>query len=133
MNYWFTVAKSNKRDWYVQIDLHGGNTSAVTTPDVESSSYVHRDYLLMYVFYDRVDRGSYPLDGFSFMQNFVSNITVGLADSDWGMYVNYPDPKMDQKTAQSNYWGTHLNKLQSIKKSIDPLDVFHYPQGILPA
>lgn len=127
------MARANKRDWYVQIDLHGGTNSAVTKPDVESSSYVHRDYLLMYVFYDRVDKGSYPPDGFSFVQNFVGNITLGMPEADWGMYVNYPDPKMDQQTAQLNYWGAHLNKLQTIKKSLDPHDVFHYPQGVLPA
>ncbi|KAK3936648.1 putative FAD-linked oxidoreductase YvdP [Diplogelasinospora grovesii] len=133
VNYWFQNAKPNKRDWYVQIDLHGGNTSAVSVPATDSTSYMHRDFLLMYSFYDRVDKGAYPADGFALMQNFVSNITSSMADSDWGMYVNYPDPKMGQKTAQVNYWGTHLPRLQSIKKAVDPTDVFHYPQGVVPA
>lgn len=66
------------------------------------------------------------------MQNFVGNITAGMALSDWGQYVNYPDPKLSQEQAQSRYWGKHLSKLQSIKAAVDPNNVFHYPQGILP-
>ena len=67
------------------------------------------------------------------MQNFVGNITAGMNDSDWGQYVNYPDPKLSQDQAQSKYWGKHLSKLQAIKAAVDPGNVFHYPQGILPA
>jgi Berberine and berberine like len=133
VNYWFKYAKTNKRSWYVQIDLHGGSTSAVTTPAVDSTAYIHRDYLLMYSFYDRIDKGDFPADGFSSIQNFVANITGGMVKSDWGMYINYPDPKLDQNTSQVNYWGNHLPKLQAVKKAVDPTNVFHYPQGILPA
>jgi hypothetical protein len=87
----------------------------------------------LYNFYDRVDRGFFPADGFSCMQNFVGNITAGMAQSDWGQYVNYPDPKLTQDQAQSKYWGQHLAKLQAVKAAVDPNDVFHYPQGIVPA
>ncbi|KAK3366153.1 hypothetical protein B0T24DRAFT_414925 [Lasiosphaeria ovina] len=134
VGYWFNVAKKNKRDWYVQIDLHGGSTSAVTELEVDATSYAHRDYLLMYLFYDRVDRNvAYPADGFATTQNFIRNITDGMGKSAWGQYINYPDPNMDQITAQTNYWGTHLPKLQAVKKAVDPGDVFNYPQGVLPA
>ncbi|KAK3326201.1 hypothetical protein B0H66DRAFT_471750 [Apodospora peruviana] len=133
VGYWFKVAKTNKRDWYVQIDLHGGNTSAIAKADAESTSYAHRDYLFMYLFYDRVDKGAYPTEGFAAVQNFVSNVTDTMPKSSWGQYINYPDPRMDQQTAQTNYWGQHLPRLQSIKKAVDPDDVFHYPQGVLPA
>lgn len=129
--YWFDHAKLNKRDWYLQIDLHGGNTSAVTTPTDKSTAYAHRDYLFMYSFYDRVDRGSYPEDGFSCMQNFVTNITKGMTK--WGQYINYPDSKMSQDLAQTRYWGDNLPRLQAIKADVDPDDLFHYPQGIMPA
>ncbi|KAK3370034.1 hypothetical protein B0H63DRAFT_402711 [Podospora didyma] len=133
VSYWFKVAKKNKRDWYVQIDLHGGNTSAVTKPAVDSTSYAHRDYLLMYLFNDRVDKGvAFPADGFGVTQNFIRNITDGMGRSNWGQYINYPDPNLDQATAQTNYWGGHLSKLQKIKASVDPEDVFHYPQGVVP-
>ncbi|KAK4119213.1 Glucooligosaccharide oxidase [Parathielavia appendiculata] len=133
VSYWFKQAKNNTRDWYVQIDLHGGENSAVAKPAVDSAAYAHRDYLLMYLLYDRVDKGVYPADGHTIMANFAANITQGMAKSDWGMYINYPDSRLDQKDAQANYWGTHLRKLQAIKKAVDPDDLFHFPQGVLPA
>ncbi|GAB1314796.1 hypothetical protein MFIFM68171_05006 [Madurella fahalii] len=132
VSYWFKHAKANKRDWYVHIDLHGGNNSAVSRHAADSTAYAHRDYLLMYLLYDRVDRGVYPADGHSYMENFSRNITNGMARSDWGMYINYPDSRLDQEAAQVNYWGSHLPKLQAIKKAVDPEDLFHYPQGVLP-
>lgn len=134
VTYWIKQAKTNKRDWYVQIDLHGGNNSAVSAPAVDSTSYAHRDYLLMYLMYDRVDNGAaYPADGRSLMENFAGNTTQGMAPGDWGMYVNYPDSGLDQASAQANYWGGHLARLQAIKKQVDPGDLFHYPQGVVPA
>ena len=133
VSYWFKHAKSNKRDWYVHIDFHGGKNSAVAKPPPDSTAYAHRDYLFMYLFYDRVDKGIFPANGFGHIQNFVGNITQSMSDNDWGRYINYPDPNLDQHTAQSNYWGPHLERLQVIKKDVDPQDLFHYPQGILPA
>jgi len=133
VSYWFKQAKNNTRDWYVQVDLHGGENSAVSKPDVASTSYAHRDYLLMYLLYDRVDKGIYPADGHVYMDNFVGNVTQGMARPDWGMYINYPDSRLGQEEAQVNYWGSHLAKLQAVKKAVDPGNVFHYPQGILPA
>ena len=117
----------------MQIDLHGGENSAVSAPTADSTSYAHRDYLLMYLLYDRVDKGVYPAEGHTVMENFASNITQGMERSDWGMYINYPNSRLDQKDAQVNYWGENLARLQAIKKDVDPTDVFHYPQGVLPA
>jgi len=88
----------------------------------------------MYLFYDRVDKGAYPTEGVAAVQNFVGNLTNSIEDSTaWGMYINYPDANMDQSMAQKHYWGSHLERLQAIKKAVDPEDVFHYPQGVLPA
>jgi FAD/FMN-containing dehydrogenase len=86
----------------------------------------------MYSFYDRVDTGRYPASGFSCMQDFVGNITASMNQSDWGQYVNYPDPRLSQEQAQTRYWGKNLVRLQAIKSAVDPNDVFHYPQGIEP-
>ncbi|KAK4157552.1 putative FAD-linked oxidoreductase YvdP [Chaetomidium leptoderma] len=132
VSYWFNQAKSNTRDWYVQIDLHGGENSAVSKPAANSTAYAHRDYLLMYLLYDRVDKGIYPADGHTYMENFASNVTESMAKSDWGRYINYPDSRLSQEDAQGNYWGGNLARLQGIKKDVDPEDLFHYPQGILP-
>ncbi|KAK1779908.1 hypothetical protein QBC45DRAFT_450583 [Copromyces sp. CBS 386.78] len=124
---------ANKRDWYVQIDVHGGPTSAVTVPEVDSTAYAHRNYLFMFLFYNRIDRGVYPAEGFTAIQNFVGNVTVKIPVEEWGMYVNYPDLQMEREAAQKNYWGQHLDRLTSVKGSVDPGDLFSYPQGVVPA
>jgi len=132
VNYWFDAGKTNKRSWYCQIDIHGGENNAVGHPSSDSSAYAHRDFLFMTNFYDKVDKGVFPADGFSFLQSFVANLTSTLATDEWGQYINYPDQKLDQATAQNNYWSQHLGKLQTLKAHVDPKNLFHYPQGILP-
>ncbi|KAK3402558.1 hypothetical protein B0T20DRAFT_398576, partial [Sordaria brevicollis] len=131
--YWFTRAKANKRDWYVQIDVHGGPTSAVSSLPIDSTSYAHRNHTFMFLFYDRVDRGVYPAEGFAAIQNFVGNVTDRIPEEEWGMYVNYPDPLMSRETAMRNYWGAHLERLRRVKGMVDPGDLFSYSQGVLPA
>ncbi|KAJ9134638.1 FAD-binding domain-containing protein [Pleurostoma richardsiae] len=44
---WFNSGKSNMRDWYAQIDLHGGKNSAVASVSADSTAYAHRDYVFM--------------------------------------------------------------------------------------
>ena len=116
----------------MHIDIHGGKHSAVSAKPANSTSYAHRDFLFMYLFYDRVDKGVFPTSGFPHIQNYVRNITDGLSTSQWGRYLNYPDPSLDQATAQENYWGDNLARLKAIKKAIDPQDLFYYPQGVQP-
>ncbi|KAK3949931.1 hypothetical protein QBC32DRAFT_316345 [Pseudoneurospora amorphoporcata] len=118
-------------DWYVQIDVHGGPTSAVTVPDVDSTVYAHRNYLFMFLFC--VDRGVYPAEGFAAIQNFVGDVTHNIPVEEWGMYVNYLDPQMEREAAQKNYWGQHLDRLASVKGSVDPGNLSSYPQGVVPA
>ncbi|CAK7205895.1 hypothetical protein SEUCBS139899_008675 [Sporothrix eucalyptigena] len=133
VDYWYGTGKAVKRDWYAQIDVHGGKNNAVGRIAQNATSYAHREFLLMTNFYDRVDTGAYPADGFSFLDNFTANITGSLKPTQWGQYVNYPDPRLNQMAAQRNYWSMHLDRLQRLKASVDPTDLFHYPQGILPA
>lgn len=135
VDYWFTEGKATRRDWHVQIDLHGGTNSAVAGRSVDSTAYANRHLLLMMLFYDRVDaRSQYPADGYPFISNFVKSVTATLAGEGWGRYVNYPDSRLDSQVAQRAYWGLHLDRLQKIKAEVDPEDVFHYPQGVqLPA
>lgn len=153
MRYWFQHAKTNPRDWYVQVDLHGGEHSAVSArgrsllkeeeeeeekgeaeATTTTTAYAHRDRLLLYLFHDWVDGGRpYPADGHTYVENFVGNITEGMGPDDWGRYANYPDTQLDQAAAQADYWGANLPRLRAIKRAVDPDDLFHYPQGVLPA
>ncbi|TLD09953.1 hypothetical protein PgNI_06467 [Pyricularia grisea] len=136
VDYWFNKGKSARRDWYVQVDLHGGKNSAVSKPGVDSAAYAHRNHLLLFLFYDRVDaRGVYPSDGFAFIDEFVGGLTktLGVDDGEtWGRYPNYPDSRLSPDSAQRGYWGGHLQRLREIKSAVDPDDIFHYPQGVRP-
>ncbi|KZL64946.1 glucooligosaccharide oxidase [Colletotrichum incanum] len=133
VSYWYTIGKPLKRDWYIQIDLHGGKNSAISQILANSSAYAYRSKLLLYQFYDRVDlSATYPKNGFTFLEGFVANITSGMKQADHGMYFNYPDPNMGQDEAQAQYWGGNLAKLQEIKGRIDSQEVFYFPQSVRP-
>lgn len=110
--------------------MHGGVNSAVTNGDFSTSSYAHRDKIFLLQFYDRAFFGSYPSNGFSFLDNMVASITNNLNASDWGMYINYADPRLDATTAQNAYYGKNLQRLRSIKVSLDPKGLFSYPGSI---
>ncbi|KAF9871775.1 FAD binding domain-containing protein [Colletotrichum karsti] len=134
VSFWYTVGKPLKRDWYVQVDFHGGKNSVISQLPANSSAYAHRDKLLLYQFYDRVDlSATYPEDGFSFLRGFVANATVGMQPEDHGMYFNYPDPNMKQAEAQEKYWGKSLPTLREIKAAVDPDEIFYFPQSVRPA
>ncbi|KAH9434884.1 hypothetical protein MCOR02_003849 [Pyricularia oryzae] len=137
VDYWFNKGKATRRDWYVQVDLHGGKNSAVSRPGSDSAAYAHRNHLLLFLFYDRVDtKGVYPSDGFAFIDEFVGDLTKTIGEDDgetWGRYPNYPDSRLSPESAQRGYWGSHLQRLREIKTAVDPGDMFHYPQGVPPA
>lgn len=103
--YWFRTAKASGRDWYLHIDLHGGNSSAAATRATPyATPYVHRDCLHMYCFYDQADTtGRFPADGFSWIEDFLGNITASMDPSERCQYIDYPDPKRSQDLAQNRY------------------------------
>jgi len=132
VNYIFQQGPSNTRNWWLQLDLHGGANSAVTNGDFSSSSYAHRDKIFLMQFYDRTFGGSYPANGFAFLDGWVSSITNNLAPNDWGMYINYADSTLNRSTAQTRYYGANLQRLQSLKATLDPKELFYNPSSIQP-
>jgi hypothetical protein len=134
-DYWTKVARLNNRSWFIIIDLYGGPNSAITKVPTSAGSYAYRDpkkHLFLYELYDRTMFGDYPENGFSFLDGWVGNFTQGLG-KDWGMYVNYADPRMNRTEAQDVYYRQSLPRLREIKKQIDPTDLFYYPQAVEPA
>lgn len=45
-----------------------------------------------------------------------------------GAYVNYADPSISDSGAA--YWGANQKRLQEVKKSVDPADLFTFPQAV---
>ncbi|KAK3313725.1 hypothetical protein B0H66DRAFT_359042 [Apodospora peruviana] len=133
-NYWIQRAKSNSRDWFIIIDMYGGKNSAITKVASDDSSYAHRgDYLFLYELYDRVRSGSYPSNGFDFLNGWVKSFTDNMEKSQWAMYINYADPTMNRTEAQDVYYRQNLPKLKQIKAQVDPNELFYYPQAVEPA
>ncbi|KAL2259992.1 hypothetical protein VTK26DRAFT_6156 [Humicola hyalothermophila] len=137
-DYWINNATSIRRSWYIMVDMYGGPNSAITRVPAEATSFAYRDpgkHLFLYQFYDAILFGSYPSDGFEFLDGWVRNITDGLdaAGAGWGMYINYADPRMNRTEAQEAYYRESLPRLRRLKQELDPTELFYYPQSVEPA
>jgi len=133
VDYWWNNAtQMTSRNWWFQLDMHGGQKSAITQVSNTQTSYAHRDKLYIIQFYDRIPEGVYPADGTKFLNGWVDAVTAPLPKDDWGMYINYADSTLDRKTAQRVYYGSNLRRLQQLKYKYDPTELFYYPQSIEP-
>jgi len=65
--------------------MHGGQNSAIASVSANATSYAHRDKLYIIQFYDRIDNGTYPAGGQSFLSSWVNAVTAPLKEGDWGM------------------------------------------------
>ncbi|KIH91154.1 chitooligosaccharide oxidase [Sporothrix brasiliensis 5110] len=131
--YWMNQARSNTRSWYIIIDMMGGKNAFIPSVASNATSFAHRDKLFLYELYDRAIFGSFPSNGFSFLNGWADSFTQNLAANQWGMYINYADPTMNRTYANQVYYGSSLPRLQQIKAAVDPTQVFDYPQAIAPA
>lgn len=135
-NYWVNKTKSISRNWYIMVDMFGGPNSAVTSVPVGATSFAYREpsrHLFLYQFYDSIFFGSYPSNGFEFLDGWVKTFTDGLNVTDWGMYINYADPRMNRTEAQNAYYRQSLPRLKQLKRQLDPAELFYYPQAVEPA
>ncbi|KAM0424882.1 hypothetical protein ACHAPT_009938 [Fusarium lateritium] len=128
-----TTGKSSSHSWWIQMDIQGGQYSAVAKPKPADTAYVHRDKLLLFQFYDSVSQGQkYPSDGFSLLTALRQSISKSLREGTWGMYANYPDSQLKADRAAEMYWGSNLPRLEKTKAAYDPKNVFRNPQSVKP-
>ncbi|KAM5350374.1 hypothetical protein ACJ41O_006879 [Fusarium nematophilum] len=121
-----------RHSWYILIDLHGGENSAIADKAPSDTAYPHRDKLLLYQFSDGGSDGEYPEEGFDLVRGFRESVTERMADGEWGMYANYLDTQLDGETAGELYYGGNLGRLRGVKGEWDPEDLFWNPQGVRP-
>lgn len=82
-------------------------------------------------FYDRVDSGTYPSNGFSFLNGWIAAIQNAQSTTQQlGMYINYADPTLNASQAHAAYWLDHYSRLSTIKTAFDPNKLFSNPQAI---
>ncbi|OSS51991.1 hypothetical protein B5807_03450 [Epicoccum nigrum] len=126
-NYFFNTARSIGRPYYLLIDMHGGNSSAISQIGADATSYVHRNAVFKMQFYD-IAFGSYNSNWYSFLTNWVRAITDASPGEKFGMYINYADTQLNSTDAHTRYWGSHYEKLAGIKAKYDPGKIFYGPQ-----
>ncbi|KAF5022207.1 hypothetical protein F66182_5746 [Fusarium sp. NRRL 66182] len=125
---------TSSHSWWLQMDIAGGRYSAISKPQTGDTAYVHRDKLLLFQFYDSVALSEkYSSDGFTLIQGLRQSISSRLKEGSWGMYVNYPDSQLKGGRATGLYWGKNLARLEKVKATYDPKNIFRNPQSIQPA
>ncbi|KAG9078674.1 hypothetical protein FS749_009267 [Ceratobasidium sp. UAMH 11750] len=123
----YLVSKGVKSDtaWFVEIDLYGG---AVKAQGADATSFAHRDAILSFQLYasSKNNNPPYPSDGIS----FVNGMLKALDPNPQAAYVNYVDPTLTDSQWKTQYYGSHYARLSSIKRAVDPNNVFRFPQSI---
>lgn len=132
VDYWFDTAKNVSGAWFFQLDLQGGKNSAVWSADPALSSYAHRDKLYILQFFYRSTAKTVPAEAIKLVDEWTLATTKSIAQSDYGMYINYPDLTLNRTAAHEMYWGNSVPKLQQLKTQLDPDNLFYYPIGIEP-
>ncbi|KAG9105344.1 hypothetical protein FRC07_009362 [Ceratobasidium sp. 392] len=115
----------NDTDWFVEIDQYGG---AVKDQGADATSFAHRDAILSFQLYaSSIDqKPPYPSDGIP----FVNGMLNALEPNPQAAYVNYVDPLLTADEWKTQYYGSHYSRLSSIKRAVDPNNVFRFPQSI---
>ena len=127
-NYFFNTARSIGRPYYLLIDMHGGNSSAISQVGTDATSYAHRNAVFKMQFYDRVYNGNYDPSWFSFLNGWIKAINDASPGVNHGMYINYADTSLGKDEAHSRYWLGNYQKLVGVKTAWDPKRVFEGPQ-----
>lgn len=113
--------------WYIIWNTEGG---AVADFPVNSTSYPHRDKIMMYQSYG-VGIPDINKETEDFLEGIHEHIQEGAPNAK-STYAGYVDPYIDSQDAQQLYWAGQLPRLRKIKAKWDSEDLFHNPQSVWP-
>ncbi|KAJ6106871.1 hypothetical protein N7512_010388 [Penicillium capsulatum] len=111
--------------WFVIFDLEGGATNDVP---VNATAYAHREAIMWMQSYAVNLLGPVSAQTKKFLNGINDIISSSRPGVQFGAYPGYVDPLIQDP--QNAYWGSNLPKLQQIKASVDPNDLFHNPQSV---
>ncbi|CAE6520828.1 unnamed protein product [Rhizoctonia solani] len=125
LNYLYNQGANSDTDWFVEIDLYGGE---IATQGADATSFAHRDAILSFQLYANSKnlQPPFPSDGISFVDGMLN----ALEPNPQAAYVNYVDPTLTNSQWKTQYYGSHYSRLSSIKRTVDPNNVFRFPQSI---
>lgn len=112
-------------NWFIGFDLYGANSKISSVPR-DATAYANRDAFITYQFYASSGNKTFPSDGIS----FVTDMFNSLEPNPQAAYPNYVDPTLTPAQWKAQYYGKNYDRLLKIKKSVDPYNVFDYPQAI---
>lgn len=124
---YLTNQTSGTPTWFVIFNLVGGAINDVHT---NATAYAHRNSLYWMQSY-AVTVGRVSQTTIDFLNGINNLIAASLPGTNFGAYPGYIDPRLSD--SQLAYWGSNLPQLRQIKATIDPTDVFHNPQSVVPA
>ncbi|KAF8610254.1 FAD-binding domain-containing protein [Ceratobasidium sp. AG-I] len=109
--------------WYIEIDRYGGGVAAQPK---DATSFAQRDAVLSFQLSTVALTPPLPAGGIPFLNNMLKS----LEPNPQAAYVNYVDPTLTPAEWKQQYYGTHYPRLSSIKRAVDPHNVFRFPQSI---
>ncbi|KZN93018.1 Reticuline oxidase [Penicillium chrysogenum] len=118
-------APKNSQNWWVIFDLEGGATNDVP---MNATAYAHRDAVMWMQSYAVVGLEPSTFLARKFLDSLHQVVMENRPPGPLRSYPGYVDPYLEN--GQMAYWGSNLERLQSIKTRIDPKDVFHNPQSV---
>ncbi len=105
----------------VVLDSYGG---AINRVSPTATAFAHRKMLFSFQ-YGAYWSGNDGGTGTRWVENFRQAMQPYVSGA---AYVNYIDPALPNWTRA--YYGSNYQRLQSVKKSVDPKNVFHFAQSI---
>ncbi|PPQ74535.1 hypothetical protein CVT24_000103 [Panaeolus cyanescens] len=122
---------SNAAEWFIEIELWGGPTSVINSVPLDATSFGRRNSLLTIQFYTSAPNyvPPFPQQGFTLLDDMISLIVQNSPSGwDYGAYTNYIDDRLSNW--QQQYYGSHYSRLESLKRSYDPKNMFRFPTSI---
>lgn len=118
------TADAGTNRWFVLIDLYGG---AVDDVAVDATSLPHREMSYFFTPYAITDSPTNETT-----RQFVEKAVLEMQGNAPEKYLSYAGytSLANGFEPQSKYWGPNLARLQKIKASIDPNDVYSTPYGV---
>ncbi|KAK2613168.1 hypothetical protein N8I77_000095 [Diaporthe amygdali] len=118
------TADAGSNRWFALIDLYGG---AVGDVAIDATSLPHREMSYFFTPYAITDS---PTNDTTRM--FIEKAVLEIQGNEPEKYLSYAGYTSLPSgfVPQQKYWGPNLARLQKIKASIDPNDVFSTPYGV---
>lgn len=122
------TAANGTQLWAVNFETSGGYMASI--PD-SSTAMPHRQARYAMLSYAQTSK-KVSNTTFQFLDRLSSIAKSDHPGAYYGQYAGYIDPRQDSGEARRAYWAGNLERLQCIKARLDPHDVFHNEQSVLP-